>query len=263
MDIGRLYDRGVALVERLLTIGREASPEEFFEAESTAHTRFALSDPFAFLLATCLDRGAPSKRIWSIPLQLRGILGHLDARRISQMPPREFVSKLALVPSQPRYADAFPLTVRALASLITNRFEGRAELLWKDRSAADVRRDLDEIYGVGPEIASMGVLLIERVFGVRFPDIDRPRMDIKGDVQTMRVLRRLGQAHIEAPEAAKVAARKLRPQFPGEIDGGLWLVGHRWCLASKPLCQECDLRDICPSMGSDETVPTRGRSCRS
>lgn len=37
----------------------------------------------------------------------------------------------------------------------------------------------------------MAVLLIERAFDIRFPDVDRSAMDIKPDVHTMRVLYRL------------------------------------------------------------------------
>ena len=91
----------------------------------------------------------------------------------------------------------------------------------------------------------MGVLLIEKTFGIQFSDLDRTRMDIKPDVHTVRVLYRLGVSDAETIEAALMASRRLYPEFPGGIDGALWEIGRRYCFATKPNCPECPMKYVC------------------
>lgn len=73
--------------------------------------------------------------------------------------------------------------------------------MWKGRSAAEVRRTFRRIHGVGPALANMAVLLIERAYGVMLDDLDRPSIDIKPDIHTMPVLHRLGVSDAPTPDA--------------------------------------------------------------
>ena len=57
-------------------------------------------------------------------------------------------------------------------------------------TASQVKSTFQRINGVGPGIANMAVLLLERAFGVVFDD--RRGIDIKPDSHTLRVLYRLG-----------------------------------------------------------------------
>ena len=98
-------------------------------------------------------------------------------------------------------------------------FNGDASLIWRGKSAFEVKSVFQSIYGVGQGIANMSVLLIEQAYEIQFPDLDRRFMDIKPDVHTMRVLYRLGAAEEISETDAVSAARKLNPDYPGEIDG--------------------------------------------
>lgn len=83
----------------------------------------------------------------------------------------------------------------------------------------------------------MAVQLVQTAFGYEFPGSDLSATDIKPDVHTRRVLWRLGVSEQkESDEAALAAARKLRPENPGSLDGPLWLIGHEWCHPRKPEC---------------------------
>lgn len=123
------------------------------------------------------------------------------------------------LPRKPRYVNDAPKTVRDLTRFVIEQCSGDSSLVWEGRHAADVNRILRSIHGVGPGIANMGVLLIEKAFGMRFRDLDRSGMDIKPDVHTVRVLYRLGASDAETIEAAIAASRLMNPSFPGGLDG--------------------------------------------
>ncbi|MGC1374845.1 MAG: hypothetical protein WA821_01395 [Anaerolineales bacterium] len=203
------------------------------------------NDPYAFAIAVCLDRGAKVEVIWTIPYYIKTDLGHLDPRRIHKMSLDELDSLFKRLPRKPRYVNAAPKTLRDLTRIVVEECGGDAANIWDGRRAADVNRIFTSIYGVGPGIANMGVLLIEKAFGARFSDLDRTRMDIKPDVHTMRVLYRLGVSAAETTEAAIQATRRMNPSFPGELDGALWEIGRRWCFASGPDCPGCPMKKDC------------------
>jgi endonuclease III len=104
------------------------------------------------------------------------------------------------------------------------------------------------IFGVGEGIANMTLLLIEQAFGVQFPDLDRPKMDIKPYVHTKRVLFRLGVSKEQTELAAIQAARWLNPEFPGKTDGALWAIGRKWCKAKITECPKCAMDAVCAKM---------------
>ncbi len=64
----------------------------------------------------------------------------------------------------------------------------------------------------------MTILLIEEAFHTRFEDLDRPHLDIKPDVHTMRVLYRLGVSLEQNPQEAIEAARLLNPEYSGALE---------------------------------------------
>jgi len=203
------------------------------------------TDPYAFLIAVCLDRGTKAQIIWTIPYDMKMKMGHLDPQLIYQMSLEELTELFLQLPRKPRYANDAPKTIRDLTRFVVEECSGDASLVWEGRRAADVNRILRSVHGVGPGIANMGVLLIEKAFGVRFHDLDRSRMDIKADVHTVRVLHRLGASDALTVEAAYEATRRMNPTFPGGLDGGLWEIGRRWCFASNPHCVDCPMHRDC------------------
>jgi endonuclease-3 len=231
----------------LLEYNRQIDAAELFPSYHPAASTLVAEDPYAFALATCLDRGTKAEIIWTIPYYLQQDLGHLDPFRIHQMTLVELADLYARLPKRPRYINAAPRTTQELTRLVVERFNGDASHMWRGQSAAHVNRTFRSIYGVGEGIANVAVLLIEAAFGIRFSD--RATMDIKPDVHTMRVLYRLGAAPVQTEWAAIQAARDLRPEYPGELDGALWLIGRRFCRPSFTRCTDCPMDLVCPKVG--------------
>ena len=233
-------------VATLLSFGASIPPRDLFPTVVPEAATFVLGDPFAFAMAVCLDRGAPAQVIWTIPFDLRAALGHLDPRSIRHLPPARLESELSRLPRKPRYVNDAPRTIHELAVIVTDEYGGDASNLWTGRTAEEVKATFRKIHGVGPGIASMAVLLIEKAYQVRFEDLDRPHMDIKPDVHTRRVLYRLGLSSSAEESSAVSTARRLRPNFPGELDAPLWIIGRRWCSSESPRCGTCPMTGLCP-----------------
>ena len=160
---------------------------------------------------------------------------------------------VAQLPRKPRYVNDAPRTIKDLTAIVCGQLGGDASRLWQRKSAAEVKSVLCSIHGVGSGIASMAVLLIERVLGIRFTDMDHSGMDIKPDTHTVRVLYRLGLSESLTEASAVQAARRVRPSYPGEIDASLWYVGRTWCHASDPNCNACHLSSVCPKVALSKT----------
>lgn len=203
------------------------------------------SDPYAFSLATCLERGTKADIIWTIPYDIQQYLGHLDPHRIYQMSVDELADLFAHLPRRPRYVNDAPRTLKELTRIVVEECRGDASNIWKGKRASEVKRTFMSIHGVGSGIASMAVLLIEAAFTIRFDDLDRKNMDIKPDVHTIRVLYRLGVSQAMTEQSAVEAARRLNPDYPGAVDGPLWNIGRTWCHALAPKCSLCCMERVC------------------
>jgi len=229
------------LVElKKLFIKDELFPTLVPEASTIIH-----ENPFAFCVATCLDRGTKAELIWTIPYWISQKVGHFDPHKFNKMTLEEITRLFEELPKKPRYINAAPLTFMDITGIVVENFNGDAAAIWTNKSASQVKKTFLSVYGVGNGIANMAVLLIEEAYGLRFADQDRSRMDIKPDVHTMRVLYRLGMAKEVNEIEAIIAARSLNPEYPGILDGPLWYLGRNWCLASAPTCSECPVEDCC------------------
>lgn len=106
-----------------------------------------------------------------------------------------------------------------------------------------------KIHGVGRGIAAMTVILLHRMGWAKFPDLHT--IPVKPDVHVQRVMYRTGLADQVSEQAATCAARRLNPQFPGELDSPLWVIGRQWCFADSAAieCARCPIDDLCPKVG--------------
>lgn len=233
------------LTDRLLAFANALPTQNLLPTILPEATPLVMTDPYAFSLATCLDRGTKAEIIWTIPYYIKNDLGHLDPYQIYRMSLEELAALFERLPKRPRYINDSPRTVRDITRLVIEECDGDASNIWKNKRAADVKRTFKSVHGVGEGIANMGVLLIEKTFKVQFSDLDRTRMDIKPDVHTMRVLYRLGVSDSETTDAAMTADRILNPRFPGAVDGALWEIGRRFCFASNPNCAICPVNEMC------------------
>ena len=148
--------------EKLLAFGAAIPIEQLLPTVIGEAAPLVLNDPYAFTLATCLDRGTKAEIIWTIPYYIKNDLGHLDPHLIYKMSLDELAALFARLPQRPRYVNAAPRTVYELTRIVVEEWGGDASNLWRDKQAGQVNRSLLSIYGVGPGIASR---LSERVSG--------------------------------------------------------------------------------------------------
>jgi len=233
------------IAQQLLAFGKTILGEVLFPTVIPEASGLVATDPYAFTIAVCLNRGMKTEIIWTIPYDIQQELGHLNPKLIYRMSLKELGSLFSRLPRRPRYINDAPRTLQELTRIVVEECDGDAANIWKGKRAAEVNRTFISIHGVGTGIANMGVLLIATGFGVPFSNSDRKHMDIKPDAHTKRVLYRLGISEEETEEAAITATRMLHPEFPGELDGALWEIGREWCFASNPDCANCIMRSSC------------------
>jgi endonuclease III len=233
------------ITAKLLELNRLIAPEVLLPALCDEAIDLVQSDPYAFCLATCLDRGMNADVVWTFPYWIKRDLGHLDPFRIARMSLDELDAMLRRLPKRPRYINAAPRTIHEISHIVAREFGGKAERIWQGRPAWEVQRTFESVHGVGPGIASMALQLIEKGFGYHFSDEDHRHMDIKPDVHTVRVLYRLGMGDAPTVEQALASARELHPEYPGELDGALWHIGRTWCTAQAPSCGACHMGEVC------------------
>ena len=230
-------------------LAREIDMSELFPARHPEAGRLIAEDPYAFAMAVCLDRQTKADIIWTIPYDLREWLGHLDPFRIDELSEAELGEIIRGLKNKPRFYNDAPRTVKELTHLVVHAHGGDAARIWAEKSAAEVKAAFKGIYGVGQQIANLAVLLLEQRSGIRFSDLDHRQMDIKADTHTRRVLYRMGAALDEDEDTAIDAARRLHPEFPGELDPPLWIIGRIWCHASRPVCDDCPVVSVCAYAG--------------
>jgi len=231
--------------QALLYFGKEIDPKELFPVLEPGANDLLIDSPYAFVMAVCLDRQTPAEVIWTIPYDINNDLGHFDPFRIHQMSIYDLEYLFSRIRRKPRFVNDAPITVKELTEIVVFECNGEASKIWEGKKASEVKRTFNSIYGVGIGIANMSVLLIEKAYNLRFDELDHRTMDIKPDTHTIRVLYRLGAASIQSEKNAIEAARKLNPDFPGEVDGPLWIIGRRWCHAYDPNCGECSMNNVC------------------
>lgn len=99
------------------------------------------------------------------------------------------------------------------------------------------REDLEALPGVGRKTASV---VLGEIFG-------QPTLAV--DTHVFRVSQRLGLQNEKTPEKAEKALLKLIPaRYLPAAHHWFILHGRYTCLARKPLCHSCIVKDLCPSV---------------
>jgi hypothetical protein len=153
-----------------------------------------------------------------------------------------------------RFVDIMSRLFYSGITRIRDVYGGDASLIWKGKpSSAEVIYRFLEFDGIGPKIASMAANILAREFKVPFADYYS--IDISADVHVKRVFARLGFCNPDPTvEQVVYKARALYPQFPGIFDFSCWEIGRKWCKPKKALCNECNMRDICPSASNAQSI---------
>lgn len=128
-------------------------------------------DPLALLIGMLLDQQIPMEKAFTSPSVLRERLGgpdRLDAATIAAIDPAEFEILFRTPPALHRFPAAMATRVQALAGMLIEQFDGRAELVWNDAvDGADLVARIARLPGFGPQKARIFAALLGKQFGVR------------------------------------------------------------------------------------------------
>jgi endonuclease III len=207
--------------------------------------------PVEFFYAVIFDQGILADRAWKAPEKLKQRLGHLDPHKIAGMAEEELEKKIFVAgKSLHRYRKIANWLIES-SRLLVGRYQGNPTKMWDDNPRSDdLQRRFEEFKGIGQKKASMAANILVRDHGVPVRNIDWRGIDVSGDVHVKRVFLRTNLVDRDDVDAVVVVARRLNPQYPGELDLPAWLIGRRFCHPSDPECSRCPLISVCPKIVS-------------
>jgi hypothetical protein len=116
-EFGKSEDVAI-IVRKLLEYGTTIDPAELFPASEPLAAKLITSNPYAFLLAACLDRGTKVEIVWNIPYDIKSILGRLDPFEIGNLSFSRLEELITKLPRKPRYVHDAPKSIRDLTSIV-------------------------------------------------------------------------------------------------------------------------------------------------
>jgi len=125
-------------------------------------------DPFALLVGMLLDQQYPMEHAFRGPAKILDRFGTLDPAAIAAADPEEFAAMASTPPAIHRYGRSMASRVQALAGIVIDTYDGRAERLWTEASSgADLLARVMALPGFGKQKAQIFVALLAKQVGVR------------------------------------------------------------------------------------------------
>jgi uncharacterized HhH-GPD family protein len=205
---------------------------------------FIKESPNAYLLGVIYNQGMSADHTWTIPEKLMSRLGHFDIYKIAETDIEVLEEVFGTTPALHRYKNTMASHTKRAAQLLVSKYGGNAQNIWNDKPDVEtLYARLNEFKGMGPKKINMTIRALALFYGV---DLANPeKIDLPVDIHVRRVLMRTGIVDEDSTPQMVLAARKLNPSLPAELDLPLWLIGRRWCHATDPNCAECPIRDVC------------------
>jgi uncharacterized HhH-GPD family protein len=123
--------------------------------------RLLTDNGFALLVGTLLDQQVPMDWAFRGPLEVTRRLGTLDPATIAAMRPDDFVAAFVEKPALHRYPASMGKRVYELARFVTERYDGRAERIWKGvADPKEVFDRLQELPGYGKQKAQIFLAIL-------------------------------------------------------------------------------------------------------
>jgi len=190
------------------------------------------------------DQGIKAEKAWTAPYILKQRLGHFDIEKIID----EGLDALTSVFLQKPFLHRFPRNMAKYifesCILLRDKYSSDATNIWNDKPQTSVlQKRFEEFKGIGQKKASMATNIIVRDFHV--PAQDYKGIDVSYDIHVRRVFLRTGLAQKDEMNHIVNVARKLSPDYPGVLDLPAWMIGRKFCHASRPVCDSCPLSELC------------------
>ena len=139
-------------------------------AQDPAADKVLSEDPFALLVGMLLDQQYPMEHAFRGPSKILERFGTLDPAGIAEAEPEAFADLCATPPAIHRYGRSMAGRVQALASVVRDEYDGRAESIWQDAADADeLLSRLKALPGYGDQKARIFAALVGKQLGVQPP----------------------------------------------------------------------------------------------
>ena len=127
------------------------------------------TEPLALLIGMLLDQQVPMEWAFTAPALLKERLGdRLDCGEIAAMDPEKLKAVFSERPALHRYPGSMAGRVHALCTDLVERFDGRAEKVWKGASTGDeLLANLKSLPGFGEQKAQIFLALLAKRVGVQ------------------------------------------------------------------------------------------------
>lgn len=248
-----LEKQRIALLQKVAEEGRQPflSTIDLETRQNDILHRSAL----AFLAGLVSDQSVRAKLAWSLPHRLIERLGveHLADPRVRDA---DAVARaIGATPALHRFPTAISRYIASLAAGWSHLDEVPTTNAWRGRTAAETRKELIRIPGIGPKKASLGVLLLVNDFDSDLRDL--PNSGLAIDRHVDRVLSRfIGMYGDQAPpdndrfQHFDQLAKASSNSFPAALSTPLWRLGATVCRPKSPQCTECPLSESCSWLSS-------------
>jgi len=203
-----------------------------------------IKNPNAFFINNLVNQQIPGEKAMGFSRELYKRLGHLDVNKISKMSIEELYKIISEPPKMHRFPKRISKFLIESCKLLIEKYNGNAENIWKNvNSAKELKKRLQEFYGIGDKISNLIIRILVDFFGYNFSD--KNYIDLPPDRHVIRVLYRLGFIKERDKKEAIMFARVVYPEYPAFLDEPLFYIGNKFCYEDKPECEKCPLRDIC------------------
>ena len=125
-------------------------------------------DPFALLLGMLLDQQFPMERAFAGPAKILDRFGNLDPAQVGAADPEQFASLCSEPPAVHRFPGSMAERVQTVARIVTEEYDGRAELIWTQAAdAKDLLKRMTALPGFGKQKAQIFIALLAKQRDVR------------------------------------------------------------------------------------------------
>lgn len=205
---------------------------------------FIFNDPNAFLIGLISDQSVKAEIAWSLPYKLSNRLGSFEFKKIiEKYTEKDIENILKEKPALHRYPSKMAKYIYNAMVDIVKLYDSSAENIWKNRSASEIVKSLENFKGISHKKASLGTLILVRDLEINIQD--KKNIDIAYDIHIRRLFLRLNLVDEDKSEKIIEKARELYPEFPGKLTTAFWTLGRKICHLNEPLCLICPLYECC------------------
>ncbi len=140
-----------------------------YVASTAEANEFLDTDALALLIGMLLDQQIPMEKAFTSPSVLRERLGReLDATELATYDADKFEAIFRTPPALHRFPAAFAKRVQALAQVLVDQYDGRAENVWTGAADGnDLVKRIGGLPGFGEQKAKIFVALLGKQFDVQ------------------------------------------------------------------------------------------------